>query len=119
MGGQWQASGGGVVGAPESILKLSRYETALQSQLLGCLREFRELRDHSGTRGFVSQGDALTTTPEVLDTAQAAHFLRISTRTLEKMRATNCGPPYCEPTPRRTVYITSDLREWLAGKRVG
>jgi hypothetical protein len=61
----------------------------------------------------------MNTTPEVLDTSQAAHYLRMSPRTLEKLRATRSGQTYCEPTARRVVYRIGDLREWLAGKRVG
>ena len=41
--------------SPEAMVKLSRYETALQAQLMSCLREFREVRAHSGAGGFVSQ----------------------------------------------------------------
>ena len=43
--------------SPESMLKLSRYETSLQSQLLGLLREFRELREITQLSGFVSHGE--------------------------------------------------------------
>jgi hypothetical protein len=45
--------------SPEAILKLSRYETALHSQLLGCLREFRELSNRP-VSGFVSRSEAAT-----------------------------------------------------------
>ena len=61
----------------------------------------------------------MTTIPfEVLDTEQAAHYLRLSVRTLENLRAAGDGPTYCQPTPRRYVYQIDDLRAWVAGKRV-
>lgn len=46
-----------------------------------------------------------------LNTAQAAHFLRLSTRTLERMRAKGDGP-----IPRRHArlvqYHIDDLQAW-------
>ena len=60
----------------------------------------------------------MNTMREVLDTEQAADYLRLSVRTLENMRADGVGPTYCTPTPRRFVYRLEDLRAYLLNRRV-
>lgn len=47
---------------------------------------------------------------------EAADFLRLSPRTLEKYRVRGGGPPF-RKLGRRVVYALSDLEDW-AGRRV-
>jgi hypothetical protein len=47
---------------------------------------------------------------------EAADFLRLSPRTLEKYRVRGGGPPF-RKLGRRVIYALSDLEEW-AGRRV-
>lgn len=54
---------------------------------------------------------------EVLDTEEAAHYLRLSPRTLEDMRHKDTGPAYCEAGTNRRVYRIEDLRAWLVSRR--
>ena len=46
-----------------------------------------------------------------LDTAQAAEFLKISPRTLEKQRVVGGGPRF-RKFGRRVLYALTDLRDW-------
>ena len=46
---------------------------------------------------------------------EAADFLRLSPRTMEKMRVIGGGPPFCK-FGRRVFYTLPELEEW-AGKR--
>ena len=46
-----------------------------------------------------------------LDTAQAAEFLKISPRTLEKQRVVGGGPRF-RKFGRRVLYALTDLRAW-------
>jgi len=52
-----------------------------------------------------------------LNTAQAAHFLKLSLRTLQRMRAKGLGP-----TPRRhatmVLYHIDDLESWSRARTV-
>ena len=47
-----------------------------------------------------------------LDTREAARFLGLSPRTLEKHRNRNTGPKFSR-VGRRAFYTLSDLREWV------
>lgn len=47
---------------------------------------------------------------------EAADFLRLSPRTLEKLRVIGGGPPY-RKLGRRVVYALADLEEWAARRR--
>ena len=49
--------------------------------------------------------------PEVLTTDEAALFLRLSPRTLEKQRVLGGGPRF-RKFGARVVYARSDLRAW-------
>lgn len=53
-----------------------------------------------------------------LNTAQAAHFLKISERSMQRMRARNIGP-----TPRRharmVLYHIDDLQAWSRAQSDG
>lgn len=50
-----------------------------------------------------------------LNTAQAAHYLGLSPRTLEKMRADGVGPKYYRKG-RSIRYLVRDLDGWTAIK---
>jgi hypothetical protein len=55
-------------------------------------------------------------TPKFLTTAEAAHFLRLSPRTLEDMRLNGTGPRYNKLGPgkrARVVYQEADLLVWV------
>jgi len=45
--------------------------------------------------------------------AEAARFLRLSPRTLEKMRVVGGGPPF-RKFGRRVLYTLADLEDWAA-----
>ena len=51
-----------------------------------------------------------------LTTNEAAHFLRLSGRTLERFRVEGTGPRYTKAGPgvrARVLYRRSDLEDWL------
>jgi hypothetical protein len=51
-----------------------------------------------------------------LTTGEAAHFLRLSARTLERFRVEGTGPRYTKAGPgvrARVLYRRSDLEGWL------
>jgi hypothetical protein len=50
-----------------------------------------------------------------LNTAEAAEFLRLSTRTLEKRRCTGGGPRY-RKLGRRIRYTMADLEAWVEAR---
>ena len=55
-------------------------------------------------------------TERLLNTHEAADFLRLSDRTLERMRVTGTGPVYRKLGPglrARVVYRMADLCAWL------
>ncbi len=52
----------------------------------------------------------------LLTTAEAAYFLRLSARTLERFRVEGTGPRYTKAGPgkrARVLYHRSDLEDWL------
>ena len=49
--------------------------------------------------------------PEFLNTDEAAHFLRLSPKTLEKMRVIGGGPKF-RKFGTRVRYAVADLRAW-------
>ena len=53
---------------------------------------------------------------ELLTTQQAAAYLVLSPRTLEKWRVTGEGPPFVK-LGRRVAYRREDLREWVESRR--
>ena len=66
--------------------------------------------------GFSSQ-----TTPDILDTAGAAEYLKLSTPTLERFRLSGGGPTFAKltPGPRGSVrYRRADLDAWMASRLV-
>ncbi len=50
-----------------------------------------------------------------LSTAQAAHYVGLSRRTLEKFRTTGCGPKY-RKHGRYVRYHIADLDAWSASQ---
>jgi predicted DNA-binding transcriptional regulator AlpA len=65
----------------------------------------------------MSHHDTLTET--LLTPEQAADFLQISLRTLERWRSDGQGPPVCGLTARTLRYARSDLLAWCAEHRRG
>jgi predicted DNA-binding transcriptional regulator AlpA len=53
----------------------------------------------------------------LLDTSQAAEFLRLKRSTLETWRSAMCGPSYVK-VGRRVLYREADLERWLTSRRV-
>lgn len=53
--------------------------------------------------------------PEYLTTQEAAGFLRLSPRTLEKQRVLGGGPRF-HKFGARVVYAITDLRAWADGR---
>jgi excisionase family DNA binding protein len=52
-----------------------------------------------------------------LTTAEAASYLKLSPKTLEKMRALGQGPRWHRPDDGRTVrYDIADLDAWMLGE---
>jgi hypothetical protein len=54
-----------------------------------------------------------TRIPIYLNNEEAAAFLRLSPRTLEKQRVVGGGPPF-KKFGRRVLYDRHDLQEWAA-----
>lgn len=59
-----------------------------------------------------------STNPEFLTTEEAAAFLRLSPRTLEKQRVLGGGPRF-RKFGARVVYAGVDLRAWADGRAYG
>jgi predicted DNA-binding transcriptional regulator AlpA len=59
---------------------------------------------------------------DLLTCKEAAHLLRLSVPTLERLRAQSVGPKYIKlgtGKRARVVYRRSDLNDWLDGNRRG
>ena len=56
--------------------------------------------------------------PRYLDTKQAAAYLGLSDKTLEKLRVSGRGPRYAK-AGRRVIYDRGDLDEWVAARKRG
>lgn len=57
--------------------------------------------------------------PSLLTTVEAAKFLRLSHRTLERLRVQGTGPKYMKAGPglrARVLYELRDLRNWIERK---
>ena len=54
--------------------------------------------------------------PQFLSNDEAAIFLTLSPRTLEKMRVVGGGPPFSK-LGRRVTYAIDDLEAWAAARR--
>lgn len=57
--------------------------------------------------------------PKYLTTAEAAHHVRLSPRSLERFRVEGNGPSYLKAGPgkrARVFYRLADLDEWLEGR---
>ena len=54
---------------------------------------------------------------EVWDVKQAAAFLGMSDRTLQRLADTGDGPPRVQLSPRRIGYLRSDLATWVGQRR--
>ena len=63
--------------------------------------------------------DTSTTSKLYLNSQEAADMLRISIRTLERMRVEGSGPPYLKAgqgTRSRVLYRPADIDAWLNGR---
>jgi excisionase family DNA binding protein len=54
----------------------------------------------------------------MLTTHEAAEYLRLSTRTLERLRVSGLGPKYFLCGSRSIRYRPADLNEWIASRVV-
>jgi predicted DNA-binding transcriptional regulator AlpA len=54
----------------------------------------------------------------LLTAAEAARTLRLSQRTLERLRVNGLGPKFVK-LKRRVLYQQSDLSEWVTSRIVG
>lgn len=52
----------------------------------------------------------------LLTTREAAQYLAISFRTLEKLRCIGSGPPFVSIAPRAVRYQKSALDAWIASR---
>jgi len=52
----------------------------------------------------------------VLTTSEAAHLMRVSTRTLERLAETGEGPPRISVTARRVAYWRNDVLAFLKAR---
>lgn len=55
--------------------------------------------------------------PDILDTPEAASYIRLSKPTLERLRLTGDGPPYAK-LGKAVRYRRSDLDAWLASRLI-
>jgi predicted DNA-binding transcriptional regulator AlpA len=55
--------------------------------------------------------------PALLNQREASELLRLSTRTLERMRLTGLGPKY-HKCGRRVLYSADHIEAWLAARTV-
>jgi len=60
---------------------------------------------------MVSKSSSDSTDDDLLTTAQAAHVLHISPRTLERMRREHRGPPY-RTHGRYIFYVRGEIKAW-------
>jgi len=68
--------------------------------------------------GVVQPSAAAPSDPEFLTNDEAAAFLRLSPRTLEKQRVLGGGPRY-RKFGARVLYAVGDLRIWADGRAYG
>ena len=54
---------------------------------------------------------------EILDTPEAASYLKLSAVTLERRRIQGDGPPYCK-LGKSVRYRRADLDAWLASRLI-
>jgi excisionase family DNA binding protein len=55
--------------------------------------------------------------PDILDTPEAASYVRLSKPTLERFRLTGDGPPYAK-LGKAVRYRRADLDDWLASRLI-
>ena len=54
--------------------------------------------------------------PRYLDTEEAAAWVGLSPKTLQRMRVTGDGPPYVK-WGRRVIYDRTDLDDWMGRRK--
>lgn len=60
---------------------------------------------------------AQVATLEILDSREAAIYLRTSRSTLAKLRMRRDGPAFIRQSSRKTLYRKADLDAWLDARR--
>ncbi|MBA3053764.1 MAG: helix-turn-helix domain-containing protein [Sphingomonadales bacterium] len=55
--------------------------------------------------------------PDILDTRDAASYVRLAVVTMERLRLTGDGPPFCK-LGKAVRYRKADLDAWLASRLV-
>ncbi len=55
---------------------------------------------------------------EYLDTREAAKLVRLSPRTLERLRTTGAGPAFSKAGSKIVIYSRLDIETWLSQRRV-
>lgn len=73
---------------------------------------------HTPTPAAAQQPAADAANPEFLTTDEAAVFLRLSPRTLEKQRVLGGGPRF-RKFGARVLYAVGDLRAWADSRAYG
>ena len=73
---------------------------------------------HTPPPAAAPQPAAKTGHPEFLNTEEAAVFLRLSPRTLEKQRVLGGGPRF-RKFGARVLYAVGDLRSWADSRAYG
>lgn len=69
---------------------------------------------------FATNDTGLPETSPLLNTEEAADFLRLSVPTMERLRGTGQGPPFIKLGPgkrSRVVYLKTDLEAFLTRRR--
>jgi hypothetical protein len=66
--------------------------------------------------GAESGGVAIGTAPLVVTEVEAGHMLRLSVRTMQRLRLDGDGPRFVRLTGRRIGYAISDLRAWVQAR---
>jgi len=73
-------------------------------------------RDGGASERGSSEEAALTTRAKYLNNREAAEYLGLSVRTMNRYRVTGDGPPYYR-LGNRVRYVRAELDEWVTGSR--
>ena len=73
-------------------------------------------RDGGTSERGSSEEAALTTRAKYLNNREAAEYLGLSVRTMNRYRVTGDGPPYYR-LGNRVRYVRAELDEWVTGSR--
>jgi len=80
----------------------------------------RAMKEHQASlHADVAPNSRPVIEPWGLDETDAAKFLRLSTRTLQRMRLQGGSPPYSLVGRKRILFPIEGLRAWLTSRIVG